>query len=78
MDVPVRCNAQEALEWGMHLRVTLDGVPQERVLSYDTGLGEVVRFVVTRDGKPVRDPRQPDEWLTQTVRGRVEVESIDA
>lgn len=63
---------------GTKIRIRLDGVLILRVVSYDIERGEIVRTVVDRRGHPLRDPRKPDEWLFQTLRGAVAVEWIGA
>jgi hypothetical protein len=54
-------------------RVFLDGEEQPHVITADDEKGEIVRFLIGVDGKPVRHPftREP---MRETLRGRVQIE----
>jgi hypothetical protein len=81
--IPIRYSSAEdcarpvGQQIGKHLRITLDGIPARRVVAYDIERGEIVRTVIDRRGNPLRNPAQPDEWLMQTVRGKVAVEWVE-
>ena len=53
--------------------IHLDGAPQRAVVAFDVELGEVVRLVLTADGRPQIDPVEKTKPLAETVRGRVEI-----
>lgn len=83
MRVPVRYSSAEdcarpfGQQIGRNLKITIDGRLARRVVSYDIERGEIMRTVIDRRGYPLRDPRKPDDFMLQTVRGKVEVEWIE-
>lgn len=81
--VPIRYSIQDdcarpiGQQIGQNLRITLDGRPVRRIISYDIERGEITRTVIDRRGKALLNPARPGERLLQTVRGKIEVEWID-
>jgi hypothetical protein len=61
----------------LYVRVTLDGVRQSMVTIADDDLGMLERYVTKDDGrgghKLVTDPDNPEEILTETLFGKVEL-----
>jgi hypothetical protein len=55
-----------------HNRVHLDGVEQTHVITADDVKGEIVRFLIGQDGKPVRNP-VTREVMRETLRGLVQI-----
>jgi hypothetical protein len=54
-------------------RVYLDGELQDHVITADDERGEVIRFLIGIDGKPVRNPANR-ELMRETLRGSVRIE----
>ncbi|WP_397586666.1 hypothetical protein [Sphingobium fuliginis] len=62
----------ETVDWSIapHLSISVDGVEQQQVISYDIDAGLIVKFAMDGEGKAVvRD----DERVTEEVRGVVTV-----
>lgn len=57
---------------GQRLRVYLDGVEQEWWRTADEAEGFVLRDVKSPNGGPAYNPLT-EEWLTETMRGKVEI-----
>lgn len=72
IDPPIRLDAEGAFDLPP-LEIFLDGVKQSRVTRYDIEAGELERFVIDRNHNVLKDPIEPDQWLLQTCRGRIEV-----
>lgn len=57
---------------GRTLEISLDGVKQEKVISYDMDAGEVKRIAVDEQGQ-IKIDRELEEVITETVQGEVTV-----
>ena len=80
MIVSIHDQTKALTDYGINLLyvwVTLDGVRQSMVTIADDDLGMLERYVMKDDGrggrKPVPDPDNPDELLTETLLGKVEI-----
>lgn len=60
---------------GERVQITVDGVQQNRCLSYNQDTGEVVRYAMTEGDRFMYDG---DNLLTEVVKGVVEVTLKDA
>jgi len=78
-DAPIRYSVHDPdfnPRLGARLRICLDGIQQERVISYDIAKGMIVRHVVDEHGHPVINVER-DAIQTEEVYGAVAV-TIDA
>ncbi|EPR14204.1 hypothetical protein M527_29285 [Sphingobium indicum IP26] len=62
----------ETVDWSIapRLSISVDGVVQDQVISYDMDAGLVVKFAVDADGKAIVGD---DELVREEVRGVVTV-----
>lgn len=56
------------------LVITLDGVPQTRVITADEETGYILRFKTNENGAPYRDPNNPTEAAKEELHGVVRIE----